>query len=207
MAKVFVADSQYDADVKVFKVSLGYDADLCVHVRDDEAVQGYLDGCAGRTRGLGARLHGSLVDDPLAVDAVAGERGVVEEVYGCVADCPLIDKYDAYQIVDDAWTTISGDLENLQTNGMPVIHIELKNSGVSVSRAEYQIQRYYHDAAFTGIFSLVQVFVAMPKPAHTNWQRALKRACSFPEAWLSHFSNGSLSMRKLDPITILLFLD
>lgn len=92
--------------------------DIASHVRDDEAVQGYLDGCAGRTRGLGARLHGSLVDDPLAVDAVAGERGVVEEVYGCVADCPLIDKYDAYQIVDDAWTTISGDLENLQTNGM-----------------------------------------------------------------------------------------
>jgi len=61
----------------------------------------------------------------------------------------------------DKWRRdMRGDLE-LLINGMPVIHIELKNSGVSVSRAEYQIQRYYHDAAFTGIFSLVQVFVAM----------------------------------------------
>ena len=49
----------------------------------------------------------------------------------------------------------------LLINGMPVIHIELKKSGISVEEACYQIQKYSHEHVFTGLFSLVQVFVAM----------------------------------------------
>ncbi len=53
-----------------------------------------------------------------------------------------------------------GDLL-LLINGMPVIHIELKKSGVPVSQAYNQIQKYARDGLFTGLFSLVQIFVAM----------------------------------------------
>lgn len=53
-----------------------------------------------------------------------------------------------------------GDLM-LLINGMPVIHIELKRSNVPVSQACNQIEKYSHEGIFTGIFSLVQVFVAM----------------------------------------------
>ena len=53
-----------------------------------------------------------------------------------------------------------GDLM-LLINGMPVIHIELKRSGVSVNQAYNQIEKYSKEGVFTGLFSLVQVFVAM----------------------------------------------
>jgi type I restriction enzyme R subunit len=53
-----------------------------------------------------------------------------------------------------------GDLM-LLINGMPVIHIELKKSGVPVSQAYNQIEKYSREGLFTGLFSLVQVFVAM----------------------------------------------
>ncbi len=53
-----------------------------------------------------------------------------------------------------------GDLM-LLINGMPVIHIELKKSGVSVTQAANQIEKYAHEGVFTGLFALVQVFVAM----------------------------------------------
>lgn len=53
-----------------------------------------------------------------------------------------------------------GDLM-LLINGMPVIHIELKKSGVSVSQAYHQIEKYSAEGIFTGLFSLIQVFVAM----------------------------------------------
>lgn len=53
-----------------------------------------------------------------------------------------------------------GDLM-LLINGMPVFHIELKKSGVPVSEACNQIQKYAHEGIFTGIYALVQVFVAM----------------------------------------------
>lgn len=53
-----------------------------------------------------------------------------------------------------------GDLM-LLINGMPVIHIELKKSGVPVSQACNQIEKYAAEGIFTGLFSLVQVFFAM----------------------------------------------
>lgn len=53
-----------------------------------------------------------------------------------------------------------GDLL-LLINGMPVIHIELKKSGVPVSQAYNQIQKYTREGIFSGLFSLVQIFVAM----------------------------------------------
>lgn len=53
-----------------------------------------------------------------------------------------------------------GDLM-LLINGMPLFHIELKKSGVHVSQATNQIKKYAHEGIFTGLFSLIQVFVAM----------------------------------------------
>ena len=49
----------------------------------------------------------------------------------------------------------------LLINGMPLFHIELKKSGVPVSQASNQIEKYAHEGIFTGLFALVQVFVAM----------------------------------------------
>ena len=53
-----------------------------------------------------------------------------------------------------------GDLM-LLINGMPVIHMELKKSGVSIIKACNQIEKYAAEGIFTGLFSLVQIFVAM----------------------------------------------
>lgn len=53
-----------------------------------------------------------------------------------------------------------GDLM-LLINGMPLFHIELKKSGIPVSEACHQIEKYAHEQIFTGLFSLIQIFVAM----------------------------------------------
>lgn len=53
-----------------------------------------------------------------------------------------------------------GDLM-LLINGMPLFHIELKNTPVKVEQACNQISKYMQHGVFTGFFSLVQVFVAM----------------------------------------------
>lgn len=60
-----------------------------------------------------------------------------------------------------------GDLM-LLINGMPVIHIELKKSGIPVSQATNQIEKYSQEGVFTGLFSLIQVFVAM-EPEETKY--------------------------------------
>ena len=60
----------------------------------------------------------------------------------------------------DLYSKQRGDLM-LLINGMPMFHIELKRSGVPISQATNQIERYHKAGEFSGIFSLVQVFVAM----------------------------------------------
>ena len=60
----------------------------------------------------------------------------------------------------DLYPKQRGDLM-LLINGMPMFHIELKRSGVPISQATNQIERYHNAGAFSGIFGLVQIFVAM----------------------------------------------
>lgn len=70
----------------------------------------------------------------------------------------------AEQPVFTAKTSIHRDRRGdfmLLINGMPVIHVELKKSDVSVLKATEQIKLYAHEGVFTGLFSLVQIFVAM----------------------------------------------
>ena len=49
----------------------------------------------------------------------------------------------------------------LLINGMPLFHIELKKSNIPIKQATNQIEKYAHEGIYTGIFQLVQIFVAM----------------------------------------------
>jgi type I restriction enzyme R subunit len=77
-----------------------------------------------------------------------------------------------YQIAQQPKLPTRGILNNrrgdimLLINGMPVIHVELKRSGIPVSQATNQIEKYSREGAFMGLFSLIQIFVAM-EPAET----------------------------------------
>ena len=73
-----------------------------------------------------------------------------------------------YQIVQQPKFPTSSPILNdrrgdvmLLINGMPVFHIELKGSGIAVSQATHQIENYARSGIFSGLFALVQIFVAM----------------------------------------------
>lgn len=80
-----------------------------------------------------------------------------------------------------------GDLM-LLINGMPVIHIELKRSGTSVSEATRQIKLYSDEGVFTGIFSLVQIFVAM-NPEETKYYANPGPGGKFMEQYYFHWAD------------------
>lgn len=80
-----------------------------------------------------------------------------------------------YQIVQQPKFERGSPLRNdrrgdvlLLINGMPVIHVELKRSGIPVSQAVNQIEKYSKEGVFSGLFSLIQVFVAM-QPLETKY--------------------------------------
>lgn len=80
-----------------------------------------------------------------------------------------------------------GDLM-LLINGMPVIHIELKRSGIPVSQACYQIEKYSHEGVFTGIFGLIQIFVAM-NPEETVYFANPGRDGKFNKDFFFHWAD------------------
>ena len=76
----------------------------------------------------------------------------------------------------------------LLINGMPVIHVELKKSGIPVSQAEHQIEKYAHEGVFTGLFSLVQVFVVM-NPEETKYYANPGPDGKFNELYYFHWAD------------------
>lgn len=69
-------------------------------------------------------------------------------------------KQPRFQASKSLFPTRRGDVM-LLINGMPVFHIELKKSGVPISQAWNQIEKYSKESIFRGIFSLIQIFIAM----------------------------------------------
>lgn len=80
-----------------------------------------------------------------------------------------------------------GDLM-LLINGMPVFHIELKGTGIPVSQATKQIKTYARSGVFTGLFSLVQIFVAM-NPTETKYFTNPGPDGTFNESFFFHWAN------------------
>ena len=83
-----------------------------------------------------------------------------EHIAGGSSVYEVINQYNALK--DDDITTVTRDRRfdvTLMINGLPMIHIELKNRQNSYMEAFYQIKKYISEGKFTGIFSAVQMFV------------------------------------------------
>ena len=63
-------------------------------------------------------LYDELIEDLGTVLVASEEQVIADEVFGRLAATSLIDKYRAYQSIDDAWAQISEDLEVIQSEGM-----------------------------------------------------------------------------------------
>lgn len=68
-------------------------------------------------KSLPAYLDERLINNSLSVNIHKEESVLAEDIYKRIEKSPLIDKYDAYQILDDQWQQIHADLEMLQTEG------------------------------------------------------------------------------------------
>ena len=84
-----------------------------------------------------------------------------EHIAGGSSVYEVINQYSALKN-DEEDTTSERDRRfdvTLMINGLPMIHIELKNKQHSYMEAFYQIKKYIGEGKFTGIFSAVQMFV------------------------------------------------
>ena len=82
----------------------------------------------------------------------------------------------------------------LLINGLPVIHVELKRSGVSIDHAIYQLKSYMHENKFRGFFSLIQIFIVM-NPDDMRYFANPGSADNFNEDYYFYWSNFDNEIR------------
>ncbi|NLD23440.1 MAG: type I restriction-modification system subunit M, partial [Bacteroidales bacterium] len=66
---------------------------------------------------FGSFMNQQLITDPSSVKITKQEPVFSEEIFNRLKTIPLIDKYDAYQLLSNQWEVISVDLEVIQTEG------------------------------------------------------------------------------------------
>lgn len=66
-------------------------------------------------------LYNSLIVGMETVTIAKAETVIADDIFRRMKGLPLVDEYEAYQILDDNWKTISTDLEMIQTEGREAI--------------------------------------------------------------------------------------
>lgn len=64
-----------------------------------------------------AYLDGELIEKMMGLNVSQTEASITDNIFGRIAPLPLLDKYQAYQLLDNQWGSISTDLEIVQTEG------------------------------------------------------------------------------------------
>lgn len=97
------------------------DVELTQTVRANTDVASFINRFSTTISGLPETLNTSLVNNSEEVDVLAEEGNIAAGLEACLNGLPLIDSYDAYQTLDDAWQHIAIDLEIIQTEGFDAV--------------------------------------------------------------------------------------
>lgn len=88
-----------------------------------KAIKEHSDVCAFENKyrdvfsGFDEYLYDELIEKMTALNISKAEATLSADIFERLKDIPLVDKYEAYQLLDDDWTKIAVDLEIIQTEG------------------------------------------------------------------------------------------
>ncbi len=91
--------------------------DVKCAIMDHPDVKAFVDSFASGFKSFSRLLKKELISGMDTVNISRKETELSHEIFKRLKDLPLIDKYEAYQILDDEWNIIAVDLEILQTEG------------------------------------------------------------------------------------------
>lgn len=93
------------------------DVDIKDKIKNHSDVLAFEKAYKERFETFSSFLCEELIDRMESVEISKEEAILSDDIFERMKGIPLIDKYDTYQILDDAWNAISIDLEVLQTEG------------------------------------------------------------------------------------------
>ena len=75
-------------------------------------------------------LHTRLIENVMLVKDVMENDIISEDIFRRMESLPLVDKYAAYQILADKWSSIIGDIEIIQTEGIEACKVVEPNTKI-----------------------------------------------------------------------------
>ena len=112
------------------------DAKEAIH--NHESVNAFIGKFKQAFAGFEEYLCAELIENAETVAVTREEAIISDDIFSRLKDLPLVDYYEAYQILDNNWTQVASDLEIIQTEGFAATKIVdpkmviKKKSGVDV---------------------------------------------------------------------------
>ena len=91
--------------------------DIKKAIKTNADVVGFEKAFADAFSDLPVYLKQTLIDDVASVEINREEAAISENIFARLKNIPIINRYEAYQLLDDEWTRIAIDLEIIQTEG------------------------------------------------------------------------------------------
>lgn len=104
----------------------GLRGDVQCIVRDNEAVKSYVADYDATVASLRNSTTHALIDDMDSINADT-EDSLVEELFTALEGVPFIDRYDAYQYLNDAWQDILPDSDVIRDEGISAVRAYVSN--------------------------------------------------------------------------------
>ena len=114
-------DSLYTASDTPYTNIKNGDVDSCIN--DNQDVKAWMKKYAAVLAPLPDDLHASLIDNVMTVGKDREETVIASYLFEKLSALPLIDKYQAYQILDNNYRPIATDLEIIQTEGFDATRV------------------------------------------------------------------------------------
>ncbi|MBS6115077.1 type I restriction-modification system subunit M [Thomasclavelia spiroformis] len=90
-------------------------------IKNNEEIQNFKRNFAEQLKNYTDYLKSELLKNIKNITISKEENILSEKLFECLETIPLVDKYEAYQILDDEWQKIAIDLEIIQTEGYDAI--------------------------------------------------------------------------------------
>ena len=132
-------------------------ADLEVAISTHPAVQTFIQNYQTAFGEFQSFLKHELIDQMETLSIARVEELITAHIFESLAHVPLVDRYEAYQLFADQWTSIAQGLEIIQSEGFgatrvvdPKMELKKNNAG-----EEYEVQNGWQGRVLS--FDLVQV--------------------------------------------------
>lgn len=95
--------------------------DVIKTIKENSDVQAFVEKYKAAFVGFDEQLHSRLIEQAAEIVIPNEESSISCEIFSRLFGIALVDKYHAYQLLDDEWTKIATDLEIIQTEGFDAV--------------------------------------------------------------------------------------